>query len=250
MKTEEYIREILEAYPEYAGSPFFLGKPFTDEDKAMIAGIQLIIPSLAEFLGQHCEVVLHSLEDPLHSVICAVNSSLSRRKEGDPIYNQGFLRILEVVKKKKKSLYFGKSISGIKVRAGIYPVINKQGRCLGSLSFGFNVETPLINILHDFYVENEVSNNSSNFGPIINIEKIVQEVSEQVQKDNNVKNRARTKEVIRILVNKKVFEVRNAVNIVANLLGASPATVYWHLRELKQNSKKNGENYPDNPDGE
>lgn len=42
----------------------------------------------------------------------------------------------------------------------------------------------------------------------------------------------RNKEIIRLLQNRHVFELKNAVELVANHLGISVNTVYFHLRNL------------------
>ena len=45
-------------------------QPFTDEDRAILISYKAVVDGVSALIGEHCEIVLHSLEDIEHSAIC------------------------------------------------------------------------------------------------------------------------------------------------------------------------------------
>ena len=43
--------------------------PFTDEDRTIINSYKAVVDGVSALIGEHCEIVLHSLEDIEHSAI-------------------------------------------------------------------------------------------------------------------------------------------------------------------------------------
>ena len=59
--------------------------PFTDEDHAIINSYKAVVDGISALIGEHCEIVLHSLEDIEHSAICIANGHNTNRQVGSPI---------------------------------------------------------------------------------------------------------------------------------------------------------------------
>ena len=38
-------------------------QPFTDEDRAILISYKAVVDGVSALIGEHCEIVLHSLED-------------------------------------------------------------------------------------------------------------------------------------------------------------------------------------------
>ena len=60
---------------------------FTDDDRQLLLSYIPFIDSLGQFLGEYCEIVLHSFEDLHHSVIHIVNGHVTGREKGAPVTN-------------------------------------------------------------------------------------------------------------------------------------------------------------------
>ena len=60
-------------------------QPFTDEDRAILISYKAVVDGVSALIGEHCEIVLHSLEDIEHSAICIANGHNTNRQVGSPI---------------------------------------------------------------------------------------------------------------------------------------------------------------------
>ena len=222
----------------FSGAPFFLGTPFSDEDRAIMNSIAALVPTLSTLLGKHCEIVVHSLEDPAHAVIASANARLSHRELGNPIQQEGMETLLE--KMERKEAYFCRGRAGQRLKVDISPVMNAHGRCLGSLSIALNLEAPFIDIVSQLSPE-EVHNREEmriwGTGPV-KLEDMIAKTCAEVDARHGISGRNRAKRIIAELYGKGVFNHRNAVPLVSEYTGISTVTVYWHLRELKKEGER------------
>ena len=58
-------------------------------DTAILNSYKILAEGLAEYLGEGCEIVIHSLGNLEHSVIKIINGQHTGRKEGSPITDLG-----------------------------------------------------------------------------------------------------------------------------------------------------------------
>mgnify|MGYP000844393606 FL=1 len=58
---------------------------FTDEDRTILNSYNAVVDGVSELIGEHCEIVLHSLEDIEHSAIRIANGHNTNRQVGSPI---------------------------------------------------------------------------------------------------------------------------------------------------------------------
>lgn len=226
-----FNRALLE---QFSQAPFFLGTPFSEEDRAIMQGIAALVPTLSTLLGKHCEIVVHSLEEPEHAVIASANALLSQRKVGDPIQQEGLETLLEKID--KREAYFCRGKAGQRLKVGISPVMNPHGRCLGSLSIALNLEAPFIDIVSQLSPEEVHAREEMRIwgtGPV-RLEDVIAETCAAVDAKYGISGRNRAKRIIAELYEKGIFNHRNAVPLVSSHTGIAPVTVYWHLRELKK----------------
>lgn len=220
---------------EYAQEPFFLGTPFTDGDRAIIRAVLDLVPTISTLLGRHCEIVVHSLEDPEHAVVRAVNADLSVRAPGDPISREGLATLRE--KLEDSSAYFCRGSDGEHLKSGISPIVNPQGRCIGSFSIALNLDAPLSGLLAALSPQCEQGREEMRIwgtGPM-KPEEIIEETCRRIDARRDIPARSRAKAIIGELFAQGVFDrYRNAVSLVSGCTGISTVTVYWHLRELKK----------------
>ena len=96
------------------------------------------------------------------------------------------------------------------------------------------VRTPMLDYLAELVPQDSSVFTSENFAAnsVNAVEQKLQEAREQVMNDASILPSMRNKEIIRLLQNRHVFELKNAVELVANHLGISVNTVYFHLRNL------------------
>lgn len=218
---------------EFSQSPFFLGKEFSLEDKGIITAVKNMVPMLAALLGKYCEIIVHSLEDPAHAVVSVANADISHRKIGDPITRIGLETILSKVK--DNSVYFCHGQNGEQLKVGITPIINREGRILGSLSLGWNLDAPFTCFMANFSASadnNLEEDRIWGYGPV-NIEDIIDEVCNDINAKKALPVKLKAKLIITELYHRGIFNYRSAAKLVSEKTGISVMTVYWHLREIK-----------------
>jgi len=220
---------------EFSGPPFFLGKPFSESDRAMVRAIADLVPTLAGLMGKHCEIIVHSLEDPEHAAIAAANASLSKRSPGSPIQRGGLLTLREKMESGSEA-YFCRSVLGQRLKAAVYPIVNEEGRCLGGLSIALNIDTPFFDLVHSLISGDGPQKEQTRIfgaGPV-DIRHAVEEAAALADRELGENHRNRAKFIIAELQKSGMFNYRGAVQAVSELTGISPVTVYWHLREMKK----------------
>ncbi|MDR2990043.1 MAG: PAS domain-containing protein, partial [Providencia alcalifaciens] len=60
-------------------------QPFTETDHEILKSYEAAVDGLAMLIGEHCEIVLHSLEDLKCSAVRIANGQHTGRKIGSPI---------------------------------------------------------------------------------------------------------------------------------------------------------------------
>jgi len=208
----------------------------TPEDRSLLESYKIIVDGMAAYLGSSYEIVLHSLEDPEHSVVKIINGFHTGRKEGSAITELG-LSMWEKFRQNKETtqhaVYFSKNKLGGPMKSVSIAIRNAE-RMIGMLCVNLYLGTPLINFFDELTPRDTTLFAPEAFSDATpdTIEKELQSAKEQVQKDATVLPSARNKEVIRILQKKRVFEIKNSVEQVAHELNISVNTVYFHLRNL------------------
>ena len=219
---------------QFSRAPFFLGTPFSGEDRIIINNFVAAVPMLASLFGSQCEVIVHSLEDPSHAVVAVEHGRLSGRKVGDPIFIDGLEALQQRLKNRNAYFCFGHD--GQRLKAGISPIVNSSGRCIGCIGLALNLDAPLLDVCSILQQEYQPDNDKMIMwgGATLKLENIIEETCSRISTRNGVSSRSRARLIIAELYKMGVFNYRNAVALVSRYTGISAVTVYWHLRELKK----------------
>lgn len=242
---ENPIKSSTLELDKYDGPPFFISEPFTDEDRRFLKGIASLLPGISALLGKHCEIVLNSLEDPAHSVTASHNANISQRFVGTPISEHGLDVIRSILDKKQAfQCGFPRGLKGERVKSAIIPVLNADGRCLGALTLGLNLEVSLADFMQENYPQVSFEQNSTTvFGssPAGIIDGLVTSLENEARFKKNLKQRDRVKYIVGKLEQQGIFQLREAVAEVSRRLGVSSGTVYMHLRALRGQTNEKDE---------
>ena len=210
---------------------------FNAEERNILNSYKAVVEGLAAYLGTSYEVTLHSLENFDHSVIKIMNGFHTGRSEGSPITDLGISMLKKLEEDDTQSdyqVYFSKNKAGEPMKSTTIAIRSKNRRIIGLLCINLYLGTPMIHYLTDlmpqdtsvFAAENFVNNSGTA------VEQTLVEVKHQVMSDATILPSMRNKEIIRLLHNRHIFELKNSVELVANDLGISVNTVYFHLRNL------------------
>jgi len=209
------------------------------ENEVLLHALEAVVDSIAEVFGDNCEVVLHSLEDPAHSVIKIVNSHVTGRKVGAPITDFG----LEMLKKAKSSgkdvvgSYYSKLDDGRLLKSVSTLIRNAQGEIIGMLCININLSVPLLDFLRGFLPKGGESSENvvEHFPSTLNelVSKTLEMVMTRVNTQKEVSPSEKNKTVVMELYTRGIFNVRGAIDVVAKKMGISRYTVYNYIREAK-----------------
>jgi predicted transcriptional regulator YheO len=201
---------------------------------------------LADYLGDGYELVLHSLEDLKHSVIYIINGHYTGRKEGAPITDLALSMLDEISKGQNDSItYFSKNKKSEPLKSATIAIRGENNRVIGLLCINFYMNTSFCDIIGSFMPKNVQNINyimKENFAENSDelIESIVEKVKNQVYMDQSISTANKNKAIISMLGNYGIFNIKDSVVKIADLLNISKNTVYMHLRN--KNGGKEEEN--------
>lgn len=223
-------------------------------DKLILNSYKTIVYGLADYLGPESEVVLHSLENYESSAIIIAGEN-TKRKVGAPITDLALnmLSRISVSEETNFLTYFTKSKSQIKMKSSTIAIYGENKRIIGLLCINYNLECKLDDFIKNFsYPEkadedvNLINFNSSEKSSMVenftnSIDELIEEKVEKIKIkiDNNeeISNNNKNKEIIKILYEEGIFNIKDGVIRVAKKMNISKNTVYLHIRQLEKNKK-------------
>lgn len=208
----------------------------TEKEKLILSSYKVLVDGLADYLGNGYEIILHSLEDMEKSVIKIVNGHYTGRTEGSPITNFA-LSMLETLKKnndKKALSYFNRDKNGVMMKSTTIPITGEADRIIGLLCINFYTNLPLSEVLAKFMPNDSNLHIAESFSDNIDdvIISALEEARTKVLSNPNISTSNRNKEIISLLSEKGIFNLKDSVIKVASFMGISKNTVYLHLRNI------------------
>ena len=215
------------------------GITLTETDRQILQSYRNVVAGLENYLGEGYEIVLHSLESMEHSVIAIANGHHTGRQEGSPITDLA-LHMLHSIEEEEQTgfiSYFSKNRKGEPLRSSTIVIYGEHHRAIGLLCFNFYLNTSVYTVVANLMDESKSTPPMITETFVDNAEDLLSRVVEQVRQDVNNDGRIlsslKNKEIIRRCHAQGVFQIKNAVSRVAQLLGISKNTVYLHLRALQ-----------------
>ncbi len=206
------------------------------EDQLILEGFKPVVDAIGQIFGSSCEVVLHSLQDLSHSVICIHNGAKTGRGIGSPVTDKALsiLKSFEHKKNGNSGLYQTRSSDGHIMRSSTTLIKGLKGQPIGLLCINFDTSTPL-NELAQILMQPHL-NDADNEHFAIDIDDLflnqVMKVKQEVMADDKISQRQKTKEIIWRLNEAGVFKLRRSVTRVAEILKISRDVIYMHLRAV------------------
>ncbi len=213
-------------------------RPFSQSDYEILKSYEAVVDGLAMLIGSHCEIVLHSLEDLKCSAVRIANGEHTGRQIGSPITDLA-LRMLHDMAGEDSSVskaYFTRAKSGVLMKSVTIAIRNKEQRVIGLLCINMNLDVPFSQIVETFIPKEpqEVSS-SVNFASSVDdlVAQTLEFTIEEVNADRAVSNNAKNRQIVLNLYEKGIFDIKDAINQVADRLNISKHTVYLYIRQFK-----------------
>lgn len=223
---------------DLADSELLKQYPFEDSDREILNSYEAVVDALAMLIGSHCEIVLHSLEDLNCSAVRIANGEHTGRQIGSPITDLA-LRMLHDMTDADSNVsraYFTRAKSGVLMKSVTIAIRNHQQRVIGLLCINMNLDVPFSQIMATF-----IPPETPEVSPPVNFASSVEDLVtqtleftiEEVSADRNVSNNAKNRQIVLNLYEKGIFDIKDAINHVAERLDISKHTVYLYIRQFK-----------------
>ncbi|MGN0975717.1 MAG: transcriptional regulator [Gemmiger sp.] len=210
---------------------------FTPEDRLILNSYSQMLDGLAQYLGPGYELVLHSLEDLEHSAIRVINGAHTGRKEGAPITELALTMLGRIHDQAQGDCicYSSANKDGKPLRSTTIAIRGKGSRIIGLLCINFYLDTPLSTLLACYLPQ---QNQPAAETYVQNSTEMVQSAVERAAAETDAAGFAasplRNREIVSRLYGSGIFNIKDAVVLVADCLGISKNTVYLHLRHCKE----------------
>ncbi len=219
----------------------------SQRDRELLETLKPVITGFAKLFGKHCEIVLHSFEDLGRSVIHIENGNITGRSVGSPITDLGMemLQQSDATGKDVLGDYFTKTRDGRSLKSMTAIIRNNNNKPIGMVCVNFDLSIPLIDAITQLVSDTAVSAPPREHFALTAQELVRDALSsalEEVNAASKLSPSDRCKKIVYRLHQKKVFDIKGAVDVVADELGVSRYTVYNHIREAKTKIR----NTPDN----
>lgn len=212
-------------------------KKFSKKDKAILLALQPVVDGIAAMFGGGCEVVLHSLEDLEHSLVKIANGHVTGRKEGASLTDHAVEMLKDASSRKNGRIetYYTKASDGTLMRSVTIPIRNEDGETLGFLCINLDLTVPVVDLLRTFGLPPRVNVSTEHFVSDVQqlIDSAISDAIAKVGKDRGTPNADKNKSIVFALYNKGIFNIKGAVDTVAQRIGTSRYTVYNYIREAR-----------------
>ena len=211
----------------------------TPADRLVLEAYGNLLDGLAQYLGDGYEIVLHSLEDLERSVVKIVNGQHTGRPVGAPITDLARSMLARITQQEGAPAisFFTQNRKGEPLKAATIAIQGENRRIIGLLCINFYLNTPFAQVLAAFTppaaapvrVIETFGENTAEL-----VEEAVTRTRLQVDTQAAIPVSMKNRQVVAILYRQGIFNIKNAVDLVAAAMGISKNTVYLHLRHIKE----------------
>lgn len=215
-------------------------------DKKTKSQYTILAEFLGKILGPEYEIVLHDIDDKVHSIAYIENGNISGRSIDDPQTDLTFKYIKDKTVANNDYIINNKGVEKYNkvIRSSSMFIKDDDNKLTGMLCINFNgskyvnLAKQILKLTHmeNASIENEYLNNPS--GLMDNITSSITEATDnavsQSLEDSYIPVERLTQEekveIVRELEGKGVFMLKGAVSEVAEKLSISEATLYRYIR--------------------
>ena len=210
----------------------------TETDNLILESYKVMIDGMAEYLGEGYEIILHSLQNLDKSVVKIINGHYTGREEGAPITDLALSMLAKIEESNEvKSLcYFTKNKAGVTLKSATIPIVGEHNRIIGLLCMNFHTEIAIAKMLSSFMHGASNSNQiMENFTDNVDdlVSAALEEAKNKILPNPAISPTNKNKEIICILHQKGIFNIKDSVVKISELLNISKNTVYLHIRNLE-----------------
>ncbi len=205
-----------------------------------------LVKGLSVALGPDCEVVLHDVSDPAHSIVAIENGTISGRQVGDPLTDYGLFSLKTAASSDVDyvSNFLARTKDGRRMRCNTLFLRDETGSIVGYLCLNADMtRAEMAKGLLDHLTTIASPVYSEHFGDGLApsgedlLERNLRLIRELLGKPFHLLNRTERLEAVQRLDEKGFFLLKGAVEAFAQEAGVSVFTVYRYLRENRSETE-------------
>lgn len=210
----------------------------TEQDKAILRSYLHIAEGIAEFWGESCEVIVHNLAQLDASVIKIINGRNPGTMEETTISDTALSYAHKMMEDPslRHVTYFSKTKRGETFKAMICAIEGERHNIIGLLCVHFYLTASFHTLLQTFSPAPQTSGQGLSDTFVENSEELMlsalAEAKKNVYGNLSISSANKNKEIISLLHQKGIFNLKDSVITIANHLGISKNTVYMHIRNM------------------
>ncbi|WP_352426209.1 helix-turn-helix transcriptional regulator [Aminomonas paucivorans] len=203
-----------------------------------------LVRGLAAILGKHCEVLLHDVSQPDHSIVACENGHVTGRGVGCPMTDFGLLMLTAEEYRDKDGVfnYLARTQDGRLLKCGVVFLRDGEGRIIGFLCINMDASKyqAAREMLDDlFRVEmEEIRPGAVRERFSRDLDDLVEETLGEVRiwagRPLAALSRGEKVEAVRRLQARGFFLLKGAVEVLAREMGKTKYTIYAYLREGRE----------------
>ncbi|AMW83537.1 YheO-like PAS domain [Pseudomonas yamanorum] len=207
-------------------------KKHTPEQAALISQLEQIAEGLSKTFSPFCEVVLHDLRDPQHTIM-AIHNNLSGRQPGDPATELGLARIADPEYPQVIANYQNQFADGRQVKSTSIGIKDSTGKYVAALCM--NVDLSLFRGLQGM-LEQFGSVSGDRLAESLDpsgadaIRARIDQFAARLATTPRALKAADRRLLMQELKEAGVMDIRRAMETVASHLGVSRAAVYTYAK--------------------
>ena len=220
---------------QVSAEPRMPGVSEEENRKALLEVLKAIGDGVSGTLGEWCEVVIHDLSDLDHSIVYIVGN-VTGRKVGGPMTDLGLTHIRS---QRTEPLvnYTSYTDDGKTLRCGSVFIHDENGNPVASFCLNVNV-TPFLlfsRFLRTLPAGEDELDVTELFSEDLAqmVETMIAECAYQVGKPISLMSKSDRLQMVKLLDERGVFQLRKSVPLVAERLGVTQKTIYNYLAELQ-----------------
>jgi len=203
--------------------------------------LQRIADGLTKVFGDACEVVIHDLSDPEHSVVHVSNGRVTDRHIGDGIRDMAMVLRSPRFKDDTLAPYLSETRAGRRIKAMTTVIRDEDENIVGAFCLNLDLE-PFLQarnlvegLVGGLPIESpEEEAPIRDQGMLTILQHIIRQTIDKVGVPVAEMDKGTKVRIVRFLDEREVFKIKGAVDDVAERLAVSRYTVYNYLDEARR----------------
>ena len=203
--------------------------------KAILTPYISVAEMLVRTFGADCEVVLHDLDDPEHSVVYVANGAVTGRKVGDS-FDQLVRQVIlsDQLRENFVANYYFTAPNGKRIRSSTVLIQGADGRLEGAMCINLDTTrlTQQIAYLQSFLPDRPEPKQPPQSE---HISVMIENLMDNILSGCDVQSLSREERIakVRFMDEKGVFLMKGSIEKAAEKLGVNKVTIYSYLDEAR-----------------